>query len=96
VRQKDFKATLVEGPGGNFLSNEVSYRAQRLLRDSGSAKDPWSFHVHTPSADAIAAGADAKKATAKAMAQRGSLIDTLKRVIGAVARLILDRRAAAP
>jgi hypothetical protein len=96
ARQKDFKATLVEGPGGNFLSNEVSYRAQRLLKGSGSAKDPESFHVHTPSAGAIPEGADGKKARSQAMAQRGSLVDTLKRVIGATAKLILDRRGAKP
>ena len=103
AKQKDFKAVLIEGPGGNFLSNEVSYRAQRLLKGAGSPKDPQSFHVHTPSAEAIpqdASGTEAiakqKKATTGAMGQRTSLIDTLKRVIGAVAKLILDRRATRP
>ncbi|HJV61278.1 MAG TPA: DUF4157 domain-containing protein [Albitalea sp.] len=103
ARQKDFKAVLVEGPGGNFLSNEVSYRAQRLLKGAGSTTDPLSFHVHTPSADAIPqdtsskeAVAEKKKATSRAMGQRTSLIDTLKRVIGAVAKVILDRRAVRP
>lgn len=98
---KTFRATVVEGPGGNFLSNEVSYRALRLLENSGSLKDPLSFHVHTPSGGAIPQDTStpaARKARAEAqraaMGLRQTLIQTLKRVIAVVAGLILDRRAA--
>src|SRR5262249_2285115 len=42
-----FTAIVVEGPGGNFLSNEVSYRMLRLLGQKKFPQDPLSFHVHT-------------------------------------------------
>jgi len=42
------EADLLRGPGGDFLSNEVSYRVQRLLGETNSPKDPISFHTHTP------------------------------------------------
>jgi hypothetical protein len=96
-----FQATVVEGPGGSFLSNEVSYRAQRLLQTSGSPSDQLSFHVHTPSGEAIpqATGTATERkaksdAQRKAMGLRDLLVQTLNRLIGVVAGLILDRRAA--
>ena len=49
----NFTATVVSGPGGNFLSNEVSYRMLRLLKEKKFSQDPLSFHVHTQGADAI-------------------------------------------
>jgi hypothetical protein len=90
-KQTDFNATLIDGPGGNFLSNEVSYRSLRLLKDAAAPKDPLSFHVHTPSAEPAAA-ARASAATA----QRGELIETVKRLIGVVSKIILDKRTAVP
>jgi hypothetical protein len=102
-KQQSFQATLIDGPGGNFLSNEVSYRAQRLLQGAASPKDPWSFHVHTQSGGAIpqdVSTVDARKKQKDAMdaakSLRSTLIDTLKRVITATAKLILDRRAKTP
>lgn len=92
-----FMGTLVSGPGGNFLSNEVSYRALRQIGAAGSARDPLSFHTHVPPGEGIPEGADAKTtkaATGRAMAQRATLIDTLKRLVTSVSTVILDRRAA--
>jgi hypothetical protein len=87
---KWFDATVVQGPGGNFLSNEVSFRALRQLASSGSAKHPISFHTHTQRSDEVPAGD--KLALANAMGLRARLIATLKRIIGAVGRAVLDKR----
>jgi hypothetical protein len=96
---KSFTAKVVQGPGGNFLSNEVSFRALRLLASSSSTKDPISFHTHTQRSDAIpddTGSADTKKAHKDALGNAKGLlakiIATLKRLIGAVGRLVLDRR----
>lgn len=45
IGSESFTATLVGGPGGNFLSNEVGYRTERTLSETGSSAD--SFHIHT-------------------------------------------------
>lgn len=92
-----FHATLREGPGGNFLSNEVSYRA---LRGIGKAQAPLSFHTHTQRAAPIRAEGDTAESRrlhrgdmSAARALRQTLIDTLTRIISSVARIVMDRRA---
>jgi hypothetical protein len=101
VGSETFKATLIRGPGGNFLSNEVSYRVLRLLRQTHAARDPLSFHVHTPEGEQIPqdtttkeARAQKKQSTAGAMKLRTTLIATLQRIIRAVAAQIAKRRKA--
>ena len=96
-----FSAQVISGPGGDFLSNEVAFRTQRLLGASGSANPPLSFHTHTQKSDTIPEDqgtAESKKARKDALADAkvllGRIIDTLKRIIGAVGRLVLDKRAA--
>lgn len=44
-----FNASVIRGPGGSFLSNEVSYRTQRTLQEThpNAGNRPDSFHVHT-------------------------------------------------
>jgi pyrrolidone-carboxylate peptidase len=42
-----FQAVVVQGPGGAFLSNEVSFRVLRYLAVHNAAAT--SFHVHVPS-----------------------------------------------
>jgi hypothetical protein len=98
-----FTATVVQGPGGNFLSNEVSYRMLRLLKQKGLPQDPLSFHVHTQGAAPVpqdqgtpaskAARTDALKAAGGLL---GRLVGTLKRIISATAKVILDRRGSKP
>ena len=44
---------MLSGPGGDFLSNEVSYRVLRLLAETKSAKKPISFHTHTEKGNLI-------------------------------------------
>ncbi|SET00805.1 hypothetical protein [Stigmatella erecta] len=44
---KTYSATVYEGPGGNYLSNGVSYRVRRLLDEEGKTKQIITFHVHT-------------------------------------------------
>jgi hypothetical protein len=96
-----YGAEVVSGPGGNFLSNEVSFRALRLLGSAGSTKNPISFHTHTPRSDIIPdddgtpAGKKARQtALDQATALRVRIIETSQRMIGAVGRLALDKRAA--
>jgi hypothetical protein len=102
VGAKTFTAKVVKGPGGNFLSNEVSYRVLRLLSQAKSPKDPISFHVHTQTGEEIPQDTSAKEARkaqkqaiGRATGVKDRLIATLKRMITTVARIILDRRDSA-
>lgn len=80
-----FTAEVVSGPGGNFLSNEVAYRTQRLLQAHGTSA-PLSFHVHTQ-------GAGPTTHRGPATTLRNNTIHTLRRIVRAVG-LELVRRAA--
>jgi hypothetical protein len=98
-----FTATVVEGPGGNFLSNEVSYRTLRLLGQKKLPQGPLSFHVHTQGANVIPQDTStpvAKKTRESALAAAagllGRLVETLKRIIAATSKAILDRRSKKP
>jgi hypothetical protein len=102
VGAKTFTAKVVKGPGGNFLSNEVSYRVLRLLSQAKSPKDPISFHVHTQTGEEIPQDTSTKEvrkaqkqAIGRATGVKDRLIATLKRMITTVARIILDRRDSA-
>jgi hypothetical protein len=98
-----FTAKVLEGPGGNFLSNEVSFRMLRLLAETKSAKNPISFHVHTEGGQLIPQDTSTKEAVKKqkeamsaAMGVRSTLIATLRRMIAGVAKVIVGRRKAKP
>jgi pyrrolidone-carboxylate peptidase len=82
---RDFDATVVEGPGGSFLSNEVSYRVRRLLGAQGRSAP--SFHVHTP-AGGVATGAN-RRATRGRLAQ---VVDALRTTIRILGGIVLRRR----
>jgi Domain of unknown function (DUF4157) len=95
---KQFKTTLLEGPGGNFLSNEVSYRVLRMLQQSGSTTAIPSFHVHTPLAKPIPEDPKApkrKEIIDESRSLRARLIITLQRIVAATGSIILGRRKAA-
>jgi pyrrolidone-carboxylate peptidase len=89
-----FRAAVVEGPGGDFLSNEVSYRAIRLLQQQqpGAA----SFHVHTPNAPdvPVAERGDRRSAAwTAATGVRDQVLAELRRLLRELAlRLISARR----
>ncbi len=91
-----FTATVVEGKGGNFLSNEVSYRMLRLLKQRKFPQDPLSFHVHTQNPnlhEKVKPGS--KPSPADSLSPGGflnRLVATLKRIVAATAKVILDRR----
>jgi pyrrolidone-carboxylate peptidase len=89
VSQRDIlsNATVVSGPAGSFLSNEVAYRTQRLLQARG-AQAPMSFHVHTQGAGATDAPGqnDIRQQT----------IRTLQRIVRAVGLELVRGAAAAP
>jgi pyrrolidone-carboxylate peptidase len=97
---QSFRATVVEGPGGNFLSNEASFRMLRLLAETGRS-DVASFHTHVPPGasdkipqDTSTPAARTKRAAAvkEAMGNRATLLATLRRMIGVVAAQIAARR----
>jgi len=99
VDKHALKAKVLSGPGGDFLSNEVSYRTLRLLNEKKLPQKPLSFHVHTPAANEIPADAGTPeskglraKASSAAKGLLGRLVATLKRLIAATAKVILDRR----
>lgn len=99
VGNRRFRAQVLEGPGGDFLSNEVFFRVQRELRRTGS--QALSFHVHTPRAPLIPQGRGTRAArrtrrTALGAARRflRNLITTLERIVRATARRIIAARAA--
>ncbi len=101
VGKKKVRAKVQSGPGGNFLSNEVSYRLLRLLARSGGARDPMSFHVHTEQGNIIPSDvstkqkrAEREKALREAGDIKGRLVATLKWIIASVGRVVLKRRAA--
>jgi hypothetical protein len=84
-----FDADVVNGPGGSFLSNEVSYRMLRLIRQqtSGAA----SFHVHTPNAPDVPVADRANRRSPllqAAMGVRSSVIAGLRRILAQVARIL--------
>lgn len=88
-----YTATVIEGPGGSFLSNEVSFRALRLLGRLGRRQTVPSFHTHVPP---VSSGTLPESATTRAdrrtmrraRRQRGRLIETMRRIIRSLARRI--------
>jgi Domain of unknown function (DUF4157) len=99
---QSFQATVVDGPGGNFLSNEVSYRVLRWLLEQ-QRQDILSFHVHTARAlpnvgDRIpqdtstgAARATRRQAIRFALGVRDRLIATLQSMIRVIATRVRSR-----
>ncbi|HEX4953040.1 MAG TPA: DUF4157 domain-containing protein [Thermoanaerobaculia bacterium] len=97
---ESFNARVLSGPGGDFLSNEVSYRLRRLILQQGSATTASTFHVHTPAGQQVpepgeVPDKDRRTALGTAIKLKDKLIATLKRIILAVADAVLGRRAAA-
>jgi hypothetical protein len=93
---KTFETRVLQGPGGAFLSNEISYRVLRALW-AGKASGVMSFHVHTPTAEAVPE--DPKDPTRKAVAARSRslrarLIETVRRIIAETGAILLRRRKA--
>lgn len=81
---------VIEGPGGNFLSNEVSFRTLRALAAEHSAAP--SFHVHTQRGTAEAGGvipAEDGPGRARALRLAGQvrtdLVRTLRALVAATA-----------
>jgi hypothetical protein len=98
VSGQRFRAAVVRGPGGSFLSNEIAYRAQREL--GGPSGRATSFHVHTPGGALIpqeTGTREERRTRTRALgAARGVLIlliETLRRMVRALGRQILSRRA---
>jgi hypothetical protein len=93
---KIHEADLLRGPGGDFLSNEVSYRAQRLLLESKSPRNPISFHTHVPGTGEPlpedARSVKGKEVLARAKELKDRIITTLRSMIAAVARVVAHRK----
>lgn len=108
VGNQSFQAEILRGPGGAFLSNEVSYRVLRAIRESAQRGRVSSFHVHTPRGTAERGGRIPQ--AAESPAERGArfqalqtargvltrLVDTLRRMIVAVARRAFPQGSPAP
>jgi hypothetical protein len=82
------RAVVIAGPGGNFLSNEVSFRTLRTLVDEHSRA--LSFHVHTQRGTEDeggvipqATGEARTRALEIAQEVRARLIATLREVVAA-------------
>lgn len=87
LRGRAFEAQIVRGPGGNYLSNEVSYRVLNLLQ----GEHALSFHVHTQRGGAAESVVPAdisspagRAALETATQVRTTLIETLRRMLRAV------------
>jgi len=94
ARGQGFTATLLRGPGGDFLSNEVAYRTQRLLGASASPRAPQSFHVHTPGGGTV--GATGGPTLRQAQTRLANLVTTLRSIIASFGRTLLARSAPPP
>jgi hypothetical protein len=99
---KEFKAFVTSGPGGNFLSNEVSYRVLRMIAEMKSETKPISFHTHTEKGNLIPQDTSTAEATKKKkeaikedLKIRDRLIRTLTRMIQAVGKIVLGKRTPA-
>ncbi len=97
LNSRPFRATIIEGPGGSFLSNEVAYRTQQQLQQQGSSA--VSFHTHVPPAESIATSIPASgsrrtrvNALRSARTSIRRLVTTMKRLIKAVAIRIINQR----
>jgi len=80
-----FTAAVVSGPGGNFLSNEISFRVLRQLASATATAGIPSMHVHTQTGSIIPTGTGRSAALAAANTVKTTLITTLRRIIAAVA-----------
>ena len=96
-----FTAAVRSGPGGDFLSNEVSFRMLRLLAETASPREPISFHTHTEPGNVIPQDTSTAEARAERRAAldtardiRERLIRTLRRTIEVVGGIVLRRRRA--
>jgi pyrrolidone-carboxylate peptidase len=86
VGPQSFQARLLRGPGGNFLSNEVSYRVLRAITEGRNPQDITSFHVHTPRGTAQQ-GAPIPQA-AVSQSQRAERAQALHIARGVLSRLV--------
>lgn len=97
-----FVAAVLSGPGGNFLSNEISFRILRLIeaQDSTNPSTAVSFHTHTQGGGLIVPegtfpNTDAdehEQSRSDATGIRNRLIQTLQRIVASTARFIKRRR----
>jgi Domain of unknown function (DUF4157) len=85
VGHRRFQAAVVRGPGGSFLSNEISYRTLRELAASGGSNPPPSVHVHTQTGSVIPTGPAGASARTAAFSVKNALVATLRRIIRAIA-----------
>lgn len=98
---QNFRATLIEGPGGSFLSNEISYRTLRLLDSQrrGTDREAISYHIHTQHGGVVipdrstANSINYEQSRVEATNTRSQLINTLRRIVGATARYVHRRRS---
>lgn len=84
-------AALVSGPGGNFLSNEVSYRVLRLISALPAGQRPVSFHTHVPQG-LVADPTDPAATAARSDEVLANVVEALRRTVAATARHVVSQR----
>jgi hypothetical protein len=95
AKGRTHRARVLSGPGGDYLSNEVSYRVLRLLTELPADQRPLSFHVHTQRGGEIppqAPGPERRTLLERARNVRATLIATLTRLVQAVGARIARTR----
>ena len=101
VGNQHFQARILRGPGGRFLSNEVSFRVLRIMAQNPRGRLSTSFHVHTQRGEAIpqAVSTEIERRQRYNLIQAGRtlirrLVERLKLIIKAVAeRVVVARRS---
>jgi pyrrolidone-carboxylate peptidase len=88
-----YQAIVVEGPGGSFLSNEVSFRVLRLLAGRPAPR-ATSFHVHTPSVETGAGEAIPRGDAAARQAALAASHLLVRRLTVIIASVVRRRRQA--
>jgi hypothetical protein len=100
-----FQAQVLSGPGGDFLSNEVSFRVLRFIAAGGGREGASSFHINTqrPTAAPLgtlpqSVGTDEERVERRAALDmaRGvvrDLVTNLKALIRAAADAVLTSRS---
>ena len=97
INNTQFRPTILDGPGGSFLSNEVAYRTQRELQQQN--RSAVSFHTHVPNVDQSARiippnGTNEQRRNAlwSARSSINRLVATMRRLIRAVGIRIIGQR----
>lgn len=75
------KMSVYKGPGGNYYSNEISYRVNHTINQSRLAQKPQSFHLHVPKSP---------------QAARNAVVARIEQILMATAEELAAKRSSQP